>query len=69
MAEKEPAILKIVNKATGAVWEVPEGSPAHKRCAGQPKAYEILKQGQDEAKPPVAVSPPEKPPDGKKGGK
>lgn len=61
MAEKEPAILKIVNKATGAVWEVPEGSPAHKRCAGQPKVYEILKQSTN--------SPPEKPPDGKKGGK
>lgn len=60
MADKEPAILKITTKATGAVWEVPEGSPTHKRCAAQPKAYEIVRP---------AASQPEKPPDGKKGGK
>jgi hypothetical protein len=58
MADKGPAIARIVNKATGIMWEVPEGSPAHKRCASQPKAYEIMKPGQDEAKPPVVASPP-----------
>jgi len=64
---KEPCILRIVNKATGVLWEVAEGSPAHMRCKANPKQYEILAPGQDEAKEPEVVSPPEEKPAAKKG--
>jgi hypothetical protein len=58
MAEKEPAIVRIVNRSTGVLWEVVEGSPTHKRCIAQPGAYEILKPNQDVDKPPVVAFPP-----------
>ena len=36
-------MIRIVNKATGVVWEVEEGSTTYKRCLASPKQYEISK--------------------------
>lgn len=64
---KETRIQRIVNKATGIVWEVVEGSATHKRCQANPKQYEFLAPGQDEAKAPAVVPPVGAPPAAKKG--
>lgn len=51
------AILRIVTRQTGILWEVEEGSATHKRCLANPKQYEILAPGQDGVKAPEVAMP------------